>query len=98
EGLVLVVGLDDIVAIGPDAAEVVQMQAMRIPITGDIQPVVGAMLAVSRTGQQPVHYFFVGVRRPVGGERFNFARRGRQASEVVRDASDQGWSVGRFRG
>ena len=49
--LVLVEGLDHVVAIRPNAAEIIQVQSVSVAVARDIQPVVGAMLAVPRTCQ-----------------------------------------------
>ena len=42
-----------------------------------------------RRGQQPVHHFFVGIRRLVTNKRFHFGRSGRQSDEIECNAANQ---------
>ena len=74
EVLVLVIGFDHIVAVGPDAAEVIGVKPVRVSIAGHVQPIVRSMLTVARTCQQPVHNFFVRIGRIIFEERFDFFR------------------------
>ena len=71
---------------------------MSVPVTRDIQPVVGAMLPVSRTRQQPVYYFFICVRGPIRHERLHLLWCGRQARKIVCDTSNERRPVSLFRG
>ena len=63
ERQIAVEGLDHPVAIGPDLAVVVDVDAVRVAVAGRVQPVARAMLAVMRRGEIAVDHVFVGVRR-----------------------------------
>ena len=54
ERLVVVERLDDVVAIRPDAAEVVDVNAVGVAVSRDIQPVARPVLAITGTGQQAI--------------------------------------------
>src|SRR5580704_12602651 len=89
EMLVLVVGVDDVIAIRPDEAEIIDVKAVRVAVTRDVEPVMRAMLSVSWAFEQSINYFFIGVGRIVGHEGFNFLRCWRQTSQVVSYAANQ---------
>jgi len=65
EGLVLVEGAHDPVAVGPHLAVVVQVHAVGVAVASGIQPEAGHMLAVARRPEKPVHDLLVSVRRRV---------------------------------
>ena len=94
ERLVAVEGADHPVAVGPDAAVVVEVIAVGVRVADGIEPVSRAMLAVARTGQQPIDQVLVGFRRVVSDERRNIFGRGGQAGQVEGDAADQGVAIG----
>ena len=68
--------------------------AVRIGIAGDIQPVAGPALAMLWRSQQPIEPPFVGVRRTVLRELFQFFASRRQTDQVERRAPQQCGSVG----
>ena len=75
ERLVLVEGVDDPVAVGPDLAVVVEVDAVRVGVAGGVEPVAAAMLAPVRRRQQLIDVLLVGVRRLVVDERLDLGRR-----------------------
>ena len=94
EGLVGVEGVDDPVAIGPDAAVVVEVVAVGVGIAHGVEPVPRPVLAVARTRQQAVDQRLVRPRRRVAHEGLDFLGRRRQARQVERDAPDQRVTIG----
>src|SRR5712672_404231 len=93
-GLVLVVGLDHVVAIRPDAAEIIQVQAVGIAVARHIEPIAGAVLAIARAREQAIDELFIGVARGVGDECRHFLRRWRQAGQIVAHAPDERAAIG----
>src|SRR3984957_17524441 len=89
EMLVLVVGADHVIAIGPDVAEVVDVKAMRIAVTSDVQPIMRAMFSISWAREQSINNLFICVRRIVAHKRLNLLGSWRQTSQVIRDAPNQ---------
>ncbi len=93
EWLVLVEGLDDIVAIRPGKRIVrratVQAVTGVIRITRHVQPVTAPALTVTWRGQITVHHLRKGVRGLVLDEIFHFLRRRRQTDEVISRAADE---------
>ena len=65
---VAVEGADDPVAIGPNLAVVVEMDAVRVGVAGHVEPVPAAMLAPVRRLHQPIDQLLVGVGRLVVDE------------------------------
>ena len=86
---VLIEGGDDPFAVSPHLAVVVEVNPVRVAVARGVQPVARPMLAPLRRREQPVHEFFVGVRRRVVHERRDGFRRRRQAGQVERHAADQ---------
>ena len=86
---VLVEGANDVIAVGPNAAEIVEMKSVRIAIAGHVEPVVSTVLPVAWTCQQAVHDFFISIGRCVRHKFFNFFRRRRQSRQVVGNSPDQ---------
>ena len=54
ERQVAVEGVDDPVAVGPDLAVVVEVDAVRVGVAGGVEPVAAAVLAPVRRCQQPL--------------------------------------------
>lgn len=98
-GLVVVEGLDEVVAIGPGiGARFVFVVAVGFGEVDGVDPVLGPALAVARGGQETVYYLFIGVGRSVGEEGGDFFGSGGEACEIVGDAADEGAGVGFFGG
>ena len=89
ERLVAVEGPDDPVAVGPDLAVVVQVQAVGVAVPGGVEPEPRHVLAVSGRIEQPVDDLLVGPRGPIGEEGVDLLEGRRQAGQVERDAADQ---------
>ena len=94
KGMIAVEGLDDPVAIGPDLAIVVDVDAVRVAVAGDVEPVARAMLTVVGRGEVAVDHVLVGVGRGVLEEGVELGGSRREAGEVERDAADEGAAVG----
>ena len=62
-GQVAVERVDDPVAIEPDAARLVLLEAVGVGVAGGVEPVPAPALAVVRRGEQPLDQLLVGVRR-----------------------------------
>ena len=75
ERLVAVERLHDPVAVGPDGADVVEMEAVGVGVAHGVEPVAAEVLAVAGRGKQTVDDFFVDVRRVVLHERVDLFRR-----------------------
>ena len=91
-------GADDPVAIGPEVAQVVALEAVRVGVAGQVEPRPGPALAELRRGEQPIDDRFVGVRARVGDERIDFRRRRRQADQIEGHAADERRAIGFRRG
>ena len=78
-------------------AKVVEVQALRVAVAGDIQPVMRAVLAITGTCQQPVDDFLVCIRGLVRHKRLHVFRSGRQTREIVGDAANQRRPIRLFR-
>ena len=78
ELVVRLVGVEranDVVAIPPDERlGIVALEAVRLGIAHQVEPVPAPVLAVMPRGEQPIDDLFVSVGRVVGQERRNFAR------------------------
>ena len=98
ERQVAIEGGDHPIAIGPDLAVVVDVDAVGVAVAGGVQPVAGAMFAVVRRGEVAVHHALVGVGRSVLEEGLDLGGLGRQAGGVERDAADQGAAIFGGRG
>ena len=96
ERLVGVKGVDDPLAVFPQAALGIDVVAVRIRVARRVEPVPRRVLAITRRGEQTVHDFFVSSGRLVSEEGIHFVRRRRQSREVLRHAADEGGLV-RFR-
>ena len=98
EGKVAVEGGDHPIAVGPDFAVVVDVDAVGIAVAGGVQPVAGAMLAIVGRGQVAVHHALVGGGGGVLEKGLDLGGLGRQAGGVERDAADQGAAIFGRRG
>ena len=89
ESLVLVEGVDDPLAILPQRAFVVEMQAVRVAIPHQVEPITRHVFAESFRLEQPIDHAFVRTRLVVVQERIDLGRRRRQAGQIERRAADQ---------
>ena len=94
EGQVVVEGLHDPVAVGPHAALVVEVQAVRVGVAGGVEPAAGHVFAIARRSQEAFDDLVIGLRRGVGEEGIDLGGRRRQAGEVERHAAEQAGLVG----
>ena len=85
--------------IPPDPLEriAVLLEAVAVGVAGGIEPRQDHALAVAGRSQQAVDLLLIGVGRAVGEEGGRLLRRGREAGQVQRHASQQG-GLGRFGG
>ncbi|NNJ26502.1 hypothetical protein LzC2_25900 [Planctomycetes bacterium LzC2] len=89
ERLVPVERSHDPVTVGPDAAFVVQMQAVRVAVAGGVEPVPGAMLPIAGRSEQSIDQPFVGAGGVVGEIRLDLRGGGRQAGQGERRPADE---------
>ena len=92
--LVAVEGVDDPVAVGPDLAVVVEVQAVGVAVAGGVEPEPRHVLAVAGRLEQAVDDLLVSLRRRVGQEGVDLFEGRRQAGQVERHAADQGRLLG----
>ena len=85
-GMSLVEGVDDPVAVLPDGARGVDAVAVGVGVAGQVEPVPAPALAVVRRRQQAIHQALVGVGPRVGDEVVDLLRRRRQAEQVEADS------------
>ncbi len=96
-GLVLVEGLDDVIAIAPGmGAAFVAFETMGVRVVRDVQPMARKALAVMRRGQQAIDEAGVGAGGGIVDEGFNRFDRGRQAVQVEGQAANQGPAISGF--
>ena len=93
-GQIAVERVDHPVAIEPDAARLVLLEAVGVGIARRVEPVAAPALAVVRRRQQPVDLLLVGVRDFVGQERIDFFDRRRQADQIETQAAEQRDAIG----
>ena len=93
-GQVFVQSFHDPVAVGPDLARPVFLEAVGVGIAGEIEPAAGPAFAVAGRSQQAIHELLVGVGRFVVRESVGFFGRGRDAGEVEGDAADEHVAIG----
>ena len=92
EGHVLAECFDDQVAVWPDRAIVVDVNAVRVGVTGGVEPMASKVLGVSLGFEK---LFGSGLDRSgeiIGGEfleLFDFLRRGRKSGDVEGEASNE---------
>ena len=96
--LVLVDGFDHPIAIEPDGALFIFLEAVGIGIAGGVEPVAAPTFAVVGRGEEAVDLLAVGVGALVGHEGVDFGRGGREANEVEGESPEEGSFVGRRRG
>ena len=98
ERLVVVEGVDHPVAVGPDLAVVVDVDAVRVGVAGGVEPVAAAMLAPVRRSQQLIDVLLVSASGDLGSRRREPGpprRPGRrQAGQVEADAAGQRAAIG----
>ena len=93
--LVLVEGVDDVVAVAPDVgAGLVALEALAVGVAGEVEPVARPALAVARRGEKAINDAVEGGGRVVGEERLHFFGSGQQSGEVERGAADERDLVG----
>ncbi len=98
-GLVLIEGIDHVVAIPPDVgARLIALEPFAIGVACEIQPVARPAFAVARRSQQAVYYLGERVGRGVGVESLHFFGRGQKTREVERSPADERDFIGRRRG
>ena len=98
EFLVLIEGADDPIAIGPDLAEVVDVDAVCVGVACGIKPIARAMLAPLRRVHELVDQFFIGIRRGIFNERVDDLWLRWKSCEIERHAASQRAAVGFGRG
>ena len=98
EGEVAIEGLDHPVAVGPDFAVVVDVNAVGVAVARCIEPIAGAVFAIVRRFEVAVNHVLVGLGRGVGEVLLDLGGFGREAGEVERNAADEGAFVGFGRG
>ncbi len=76
--LVAIEGGDHPIAIRPDFAVVIEVNAVGVGVADGVQPVVRALLAVVRRGEVAIDHALIGAGRGVREKRFHFGRLGRQ--------------------
>src|SRR5262249_52135676 len=97
-GLVVVERLDHVIAVAPhEGAVFVAFETGALSEAHHVEPVASPALTVARRGEKAVHNFLPRIRRPIGFERANLLRRGRQSNEVQIGATDQNTTRGRLR-
>ena len=94
-GLVAIERLDHPIAIPPGGdEEVIGLEAGRVGVAHQVEPVAAPALAVPRRREQAVDELFVGVGRLVVDELLHLLGRGRQAVQVEIGAAGEGAAVG----
>ena len=94
-GLVLVEGLDDVIAVAPGGrAEVVDAVAVAVGVAHEVEPRARHPLTVGRGGEQAVDELIVGRRVLVLDEGSDLFGRGRQTGQVEGDAADEHGALG----
>ena len=91
---VVVDGADHPVSPRPDGSRAILLITVRVGITREVEPRRRPMLAVLRPVEQSIHQSLVGIRPCVLHEFPNLARRGRQADEIERQATNQPVTIG----
>src|SRR5262249_61195562 len=82
-GLVVVEPLPHVTAIAPRVGTThVELEAARIGVANQVEPMARPSLAVVRAGEQTVDQSFPGSRRGVFDERLDLFRAGRQSRQV----------------
>ena len=89
ERQVAVESVNDPITPGPHLAQAVNVIAMRIGVTGQVEPLHRHALAVVRGLQQLVYAFFVSVGRMVREKRVHLGGSGRQTRQIERNAPQQ---------
>ena len=87
---VLVVGVDQPVSPVPHLAQAVNVVAVGVGVTRDVEPLHGHALAVVGRSKKLVNSLFVGVCRMVRKEGAEFCRRGWKPGQVESHSAQQG--------
>ena len=94
EGQVAIEGPDDPIAVGPHLAVVVEVQAVRVGVTGRVEPVASAVLTPLRRVHEAVDPALVGVGARIADELLHPFGPRRQTGEVEGGAPGQAAAVG----
>ena len=95
ERLVLIEGLDEVIAIAPGVfGEDFVGSPDHVGVAREVEPVAGPAFAVGRRSQQTVDDLGVSGVRIIIRESDDFLRGGRKAGKIEADAADPGMSVG----
>src|SRR5215469_4162313 len=97
ERLVHVEGADHVIAVWPDVAAVVEMEAVGIGIASVVEPIPCALLAKSRARQQSINHLFVCIGRRVAYKCPILVWRRQQPRDIQGDPPNERRFV-RFRG
>ncbi len=84
-GLVFLEGADHPVTPLPDGAVAIDLIAVAVRVTRDIEPLGGHALSVARPSEQPVDLFLIRLRGLVSQESIDLGKAGWQAGEVKAD-------------
>ena len=93
-GQVRVEGLHDPIAVGPDGAGTVLLEAVGVGVAGEVEPATGPAFTVAGRGEQAVDEFLVSVGGLVVDEGIGFFGRRRHAGEIERHAAHEGVAIG----
>ncbi len=91
-------GIDDPVAPGPLGAVAIVLITVRIGVAGEVQPMNGHLLPISRLFQEFFDDLFVGCWSVVGQKTVHHLDGWRQAGEVETDPAEESFFVGRIIG
>ena len=94
ERQVAVERVNDPVAVFPNLPRRVYAVAVRVGVTGGVEPPAAPTLAVMRLRQQSVHHPLVSVGARVAQKLFHFLRRRRQPAQVQAQPANQGGAAG----
>jgi hypothetical protein len=97
--LIVVERFDHVIAIAPRLGTIhVELEAARIGVANQVEPVARPSLAVMRTGEQPVDQSLPGSGRGVFDEGLDLFRVGRQSRQIEIGATDERAAVRPRRG
>ena len=88
---VLVEGVDEPIAPGPDRALAVDGVAVGIGVAGEVEPVAGLTFAIVWRGEQAIDQFFVSVRVSIFDKFIDFLRRRQQARSNRATTGGSAW-------
>ena len=93
ERLVAIERTDHPVAIGPDLANIVEVQPVRVAVPRHIQPMPSHLLAIVLRLEEPIDHLFVGVGGGIRQKRVDLVERWRQSGQREGDPSDQHFAL-----